>query len=194
MGHLSQGGPIWPDIAEVLFAGATPVRCPGAMEYSAEQGAPDELDFVRQLSEHGRARVGARPSFAELNPDVARAIQDLDRSVRLEMPGVAPALSTGAAFWGMRILHNACRFLVYREIEPQEIIETLSEPLAEPLSASTVYSVDLFLRFLPDVERLARGLGQDDPLVGRLRAIAGQWPLSSVGMSGVAVDASRVQA
>jgi hypothetical protein len=150
-------------------------------------------DFVRRLAEQGCVRVSPHSIIVELDQNTEQAIRDLDRATRAEMPGTAPTLDPPAAFWGLGLLENACRFLAFREIEAKEISETLSKPISQPMSPSVVYSVDLFLRFLPDVLRLARGLGQDDPLVDRLLAIARQWPLSSVGISGVAVDDPHVQ-
>ena len=45
--------------------------------------------------------------------------------------------------------------------------------------------MDLSLRFLPDVMRMARAANAQDPLVEYLLAWAADWPLSSVGITGV---------
>jgi len=51
-----------------------------------------------------------------------------------------------------------------------------------PPDPVTCYSVDLLLRYLPDVAAMAHGIAEDDPLVESLRELGRQWPLSSVGM------------
>jgi hypothetical protein len=75
--------------------------------------------------------------------------------------------------------------LVFRNRGPEEVQAALAMPGPEPRSPAVVYSVDLALRFLPDVVRLARAAAPDDPLVLRLLLLGRDWPLSSVGVAGV---------
>ena len=48
------------------------------------------------------------------------------------------------------------------------------------------YSADLFFRYFPGLVTLARRLAPADPLVDKIQAVISDWPLSSVGMEGVA--------
>jgi hypothetical protein len=53
------------------------------------------------------------------------------------------------------------------------------------VSPGTHYSVDLVMRYLPDLMNFAAGAAERDPLVEHLRRWAQQWPLSSVGIRGL---------
>ena len=58
--------------------------------------------------------------------------------------------------------------------------------------SSTHYSVDLALRYLPDLLRMTTDVSPNDPLNVHLRRWAEHWPLSSVGIEGVEVGAVEV--
>jgi hypothetical protein len=96
--------------------------------------------------------------------------------------------------WGLRILIDSCRFLVYRDIEAETIAESLGRPCPAAPAPDVCYSADLFLRYLPDLVRLARAAGEADTLVDHLLRLAREWPLSSVGIAGVEANADHVEA
>ena len=58
----------------------------------------------------------------------------------------------------------------------------LSQPCPGPIDPATIYSVDLTLRWLPDLLTLARAAATRDVLVDELLRLAREWPLSSVGI------------
>jgi len=118
--------------------------------------------------------------------EVAGLIRDFDSSSRMNLPGVLPALDLPAAYWAACLLMAGCRFLIARDEAPESMGPVLSMPCPSPLNESTVYSADLFLRFLPDLHRMAKRLAADDPLVGLLERVGKEWPLSSVGMDNTA--------
>lgn len=108
---------------------------------------------------------------------------DYDSAVRHDFPGDAPALDIACAFWAARQFYLACKFAVYRDLPAEAMAQAFDEacPIASP--AVRHYSVDLVFRFLPDLYRLARTASSEDPLCLQLLRWAGDWPLSSVGMS-----------
>jgi hypothetical protein len=146
------------------------------------------LTFLHDLIERGHVRVPLAAEAADSADDVVAAIRSLDADARTNLAGEAPPLSPAAAMWALGIIESACRFLVYREFDADDIAADLSKPCPDSASPSVHYSVDLFFRYLPDVIRLARGAGQSDPLIDQLIAIARQWPLSSIGVSGVEIE------
>jgi hypothetical protein len=83
------------------------------------------------------------------------------------------------------MLYRACQFAVDRDVAAEVVIRVLGEPCPEPMCPSAVYSVDLVFRFLPDVRRHLNAMPEDDPVVTAVMRWAAEWPLSSVGMSGV---------
>ncbi|MDB5357370.1 MAG: hypothetical protein JWN24_3823 [Phycisphaerales bacterium] len=137
------------------------------------------LQFVRSLLEEGRVRVGPSP---EPPGGIDAAVLELDRASRPQMAFEPPGLVFPAAQWGLVMLYRGCQALVYRDIEPGAVRECLSAPCPAAGSPGVCYSVDLALRFLPDLINLARGIAQEDPLVEGLMALAKSWPLSSVGV------------
>jgi hypothetical protein len=137
------------------------------------------LEFVRSLLEEGRVRVGPSP---ELPGGIDAAVLELDRASRPHMAFAPPTLLSSAARWALVMLYRGSQALVYREIEPAAVHACLSEPCPMATSADVCYSVDLALRFLPDLINLARGIARQDPLTEGLMVLAKSWPLSSVGV------------
>lgn len=126
--------------------------------------------------------------------DVEHVIRELDARVRADLAHDAPPLSIPVATWALRLIEQAARCFTYRDIEPEEIATALSVPPPDAPTASRFYSADLFLRYLPDIARLARSAGPDDPLVRQLDMIGCGWPLSSVGMADVTCELGAVEA
>jgi hypothetical protein len=149
------------------------------------------LSFLHDLVTYGRVVVSPTPESTSVpSPELENAIRELDQVARLELGHTPPALHLPTALWALGIIENACRFLVYRQYEPQVISEVLHAPAPDVPGASGIYSADLLLRHLPEIERMARGIGESDPLVEVLRRLGQRWPLSSVGMPDVACEAA----
>lgn len=146
-------------------------------------GRVSALSFVSSLLERGVARVAA-PTEAP-PADWRAAVAELDQVARPELAFDPPPLVEPAAEWGLSVLYRSCQFLTYREVDAETVCRTLSDPCPRPPGPAVCYSVDLALRFLPDVLSLARGIAADDPLVSSLMRLAWAWPLSSVGVKGV---------
>lgn len=140
--------------------------------------------FLRSLIESGHVSVHAFSMDAAERPtdDGTACLLELDRRERLEFPGEAPALSLPAAQWGAAILYRACQLLVCRDVPAAETTNALAAACPQERSPEVHYSVDLVLRYLPDLLGAARRLAAGDPLVEALRRIARAWPLSSVGI------------
>jgi len=142
------------------------------------------VDFVNQLHETGHLTV---PLDSAPLDDLTPAVHALDSAARLELAFNAPQLDLDAASWALTQLYRACQFLSYRHIEAAAIDSVLALPCPKGTSPEVCYSVDLAFRFLPDLIALAAGIAQEDPLVVNLQRIAGDWPLSSVGVEAVDV-------
>ena len=143
--------------------------------------------FLIALQETGHVRVAVPGEPADMDErEIAEILADLDRQARLESAFEAPRLSRPAATWAAGLLYRGCQFLVFREAAPDIIHRVLSVPCPEPVTPEVVYSVDLTLRYLPDLMTLARAAAaENDPLVAELLVMARTWPLSSVGMRDV---------
>lgn len=158
--------------------------------------------FLRSLWNEGRVRVPAvtaSPADGPLMSDeerqaLSRVLQECAAVDRRECPGQPPALHLESAIWASEMLFRACSAVVHRSLSSETLAELFS-PASVPNesipSPQAAYSVDLAFRFLFDVARIARAASAADPLLPYLKAWGEAWPLSSVGMPGLAaVDVS----
>jgi hypothetical protein len=141
--------------------------------------------------------AAAVPPRAPIDDREWRAASDVietcDFVARTELAYHAPRLVPEVARWAAERLYGACQFLVYREVEADEVREGCAVPCLATgaISPDVCYSADLVLRYLPDVFALAQGIAREDPLIDGLRNLAREWPLSSVGIPEVGeVDVS----
>lgn len=146
--------------------------------------------FLRDILESSHVAVATDD---ELTRDDLRAADEVlgeaDRLWRLEAPGTPPALALPAARWAAIVLFRACQAIVDRDLGMDRFAaDTRARPfdVANPAVHS---SVDLTFRFLPEVIAVARRIAEADPLVDALRQLAAEWPLSSVGIDGIAATA-----
>ncbi|MCA9142072.1 MAG: hypothetical protein KDB05_04770 [Planctomycetales bacterium] len=138
--------------------------------------------FLNDLFEHGRvATVSAAVSTAD-QQEAVRLLRECERCDRANWPDGPPTYSEQIGLWSANLLYRACHFVVDRDANPESLSRVLMAEPPEPFSATTHYSADLTLRFLPDVLKLARSAAGDDPLVAMLLTLGEQWPLASVGM------------
>ena len=142
--------------------------------------------FIRTLAAEGRAVVfGPLPAASNDDPDALAALRELEARARLELSGEPPPFSGPAALWAACVFYQACRCSVCRELGPDEVRAALDLPCPVPRGPESDWSADLMFRHLPFVFRLARHLSNADPFLDELRRLASDWPLSTVGFSGL---------
>lgn len=137
------------------------------------------------LAQDGRAAVRAQPTDLD-DADALPVLANLDAAAREALALALPRFSSGPALWGARLFHQLCRFVVCRDLGIEGIDAVCAVPCPGARGPDTDWSVDLTLRHLPRLFALARHLSNGDPLVSRIRRIAADWPLSSVGVPGLA--------
>jgi hypothetical protein len=115
-------------------------------------------------------------------PGARRIWHTLEEAGRAELPGEAPAADESAGLWGAQRLFFACQAVVCRELEADEVRPRILESCPFPRNPSVDYSVDVCLRHLPDVARLARQLAASDPVNDMILTLASTWPLSAAGI------------
>src|SRR5262245_35056603 len=149
-------------------------------------------DFLTRLFEYGSVQVPRPEKIATREWETAREVLiEFERQYRLSLAGTPPAYDAEVGCRAAEALYRVCQCVVYRELNPQEVLPAAMLPPAGAAAAATHYSADLAFRFLPDVWRLARDASERDPLVACLSQLAARWPLSSVGIPGltaVAID------
>jgi len=118
----------------------------------------------------------------QLDTELTEALNACFAADLLEAPAGAPSPDLTVALQGARVIWVAGRALVIREL-PESFLQEMTG-LPAPGDPAVIYSMDLFLRFLPSIYRLAARIAPEDPLVKQTEIILPAWPLSAVG-SGV---------
>lgn len=150
--------------------------------------------FAIDLLSTGRVRL---KSDAEPTPEESAAaivaLGRLESEYRAELPGSPPDMNSAAAEWALASVYRLCQFHVYRQLGPDDMASRFHDAAPGSNMAAVHYSVDVVLRFLPDIERLIRSSSPEDPLLEIVGRLASDWPLSSVGMADVEVDEARLE-
>lgn len=151
-------------------------------------------DRVRRLIEHlfvdGAVRVEGDELTREDEVDAAADwAEEAERTIREHWPLAPPEVDRPALKWAIRQFHGAAQLAVFRQLGPEEVAKRLGDDfVGEGDAAAAAYSVDIVLRFLPDLVRIVKGMNPDDPLLAQLRKWGERWPLSSVGIPGLTVS------
>lgn len=141
--------------------------------------------FLTTLFENGCVQV---PPAATINPeefsDAQQILVQFESEYRISLAAEPPAFDLKIGCEAALSLYRVCQCLVYRDLDPREVLPDPTSDDGTLTSAAGHYSADLTLRFLPDAWRLARDASENDPLVSFLLTTATRWPLSSVGIPG----------
>lgn len=141
------------------------------------------LAFVTGLLERGEATLADPPSperaRAPLAPEVAALVAGAFDRHALDVAGPRIAFDLGFARRAAEIVELACWLLV-RPAAPRNVLGVAGDALGTPRTASEHLSADLFLRYLPTIQRRARSLDANDPLGHEVALILRRFPLSGV--------------
>jgi hypothetical protein len=129
--------------------------------------------------------VVSREDLPGSNEEALPALIELELHARQELAGDAPAFCPRTATWAARILYEACRATVCRDLAAAAVKAALALPCPAARTPESDWSADLVFRHLPELLRFACQLSRADPLGEDLRALAAAWPLSSVGVPGL---------
>src|SRR5262245_4175102 len=124
--------------------------------------------FLDALFDRGHVQV-PQPDQLERLEDLRAAAEVLagfEKQWRLEFPGEPPEFDEPAAMWAATVMYRAAQCAVFRNVAEETMRQGLSVACPPGGSiASQHYSVDLALRFLPDLTNLARRTSSEDPLL-----------------------------
>lgn len=142
--------------------------------------------FLIQLFADGEV---ALPSPGQLSAqelaDGDAVLREHEAIWRLDQPAPMPDFDITAGRWGAVRIFRACQFVLYRDVDAGAIEEELAPAYPGEITPEVSYSVDLTFRYLPQLVHFARTASAHDPLVDQLQQWGREWPLSSVGMSGL---------
>jgi hypothetical protein len=121
----------------------------------------------------------------EIDQDADEALIAAEKIAAANLAGPSPGFDLACARWAARTFYGACHFLVCRDVNAETIEAFFKQPCPQPHSPQTDYSVDLVFRYIPDLVGMIRAVASGDPLLQELLKLGKEWPLSSVGVSGI---------
>lgn len=168
--------------------------------------------MIERLNELWRTgRLVAEHPVASLEPErnaLVDWIRKAEAEYRPQLPIAPPPLDVASAIWSVQQFYRASQLMVHRELGEEFIqsgLETepfeertpschsATDAIATDAIASIHYSVDLLLRFLPDLQRLAKAASSSDPLLAQMDAWAARWPLSAARMQNQTVCQEKLE-
>ena len=152
-------------------------------------------NFIAGLFDSGAVEVPPITPWDEAELQAARdALQAGEQVYRDSLAEGIPALEIEAAMWSAQQLYRAAQRLVFRDNAAAVPEQGPSERSPTDNSPAVQYSVDVMMRFLPDLIRHASAVPREDPLMVTMYGWAADWPLSSVGVPlDRPVDAAAVE-
>jgi len=134
--------------------------------------------IILQLHQTGALLVPRSLQPGELE----RAMAEIASERELEAPGPSslhPRADITTACWAAVLLVQGARFLLFREIEADEVRRVMRQPAPLPPDAERAWSADLAFCFLPDLLRRARAVSEDDELTVQLASLQAAWSLDN---------------
>lgn len=107
-------------------------------------------------------------------------LQEIYQQESLDYPHQAPPFDAKAALWAAALLYHAAQAILNRKATLEELAP-LFDAYSGEKTAGAVLSVDLCLRFLPDLLDKLKVVNPDDGLILLLELQLEQWPYSGVG-------------
>lgn len=126
-------------------------------------------EFLRLLRKQGELHLFAAEGLLP-QADKRETLHFLELEFEKEYPkSIFKTLyfDAEAAWWATELFTLSSGYLVQRELNSNEAIGSLPEPL-KPNSESAILSADLILCFFPDLFRELRRLNPEDELIGAL--------------------------
>ena len=140
------------------------------------------VNFIRAIQSTGDIIVdNGRIDFSEEDENVQKELALLYRLSLEHCPNNVPSFSLNGAFWGAKTLYQLTQFLLIRDANEQEVEQGLTLWNGE-ITDDVIFSVDLLLRYLPQIHYLAKDLSPDDILVKKIEQFSHQFPMSSIGI------------
>lgn len=140
-------------------------------------------NFITSLFDSGAVEVPPIAPWDEAELQAARdALVGGERIYRDSLAEGTPALEIEAALWGAQQFYRAAQRLTFRNNAAAAPQQGPAERPPTDNGPAVQYSVDVMMRFLPDLIRHASAVPREDPLMATLYGWAADWPLSSVGV------------
>lgn len=139
------------------------------------------LDSIAHLRAHGHLIISddlLKTTKAEDEDIVLYLEQDFEKEC-LSFPFKAPKFNPKAALWASKIVYYATLLLLHRK-DTKKDLDIMFADYKGVVDLSAILSVDLTLRFLPQVLLELEAIDPQDPLVPILKQILNTWQFSAI--------------
>lgn len=129
--------------------------------------------------------------FSEEEIDAVGAwLQEEYTQETMDYPKEAPPFHLESAIWAAQVVYLSAQLILYRQHKESELEELF--PKDEwALDASTSLSVDLCLRFVPEMMIELQAIDPEDRLLEKLEQIMKKWAYSAIGR-GLSVEKEAI--
>ena len=97
-----------------------------------------------------------------------------------DFPFQASTFDANAALWAARTIYYASQLILFRESQPDEL-ESILPSYEGTIDPSAILSVDLSLRFVPNIMKHLKLIDPEDSLIKILEKHLATWHYSAVG-------------
>lgn len=138
--------------------------------------------FLSDLFLRGEVLVAHRlePFMIEEETEALHLLETIHQEEQLNTPKAPIPFDPAAALWSAKFLYRAVQVTLLRSLDESTIKKEL-RLYPGIISAASICSVDLCLRYMDDLFKLTKGLAPGDILLEYFRKLAFQWPYSAIG-------------
>lgn len=158
-----------------------------------QQNYSNFLDVINHLRTEEEILIHSS-SFKEseeADRDITLYLEQAYNNEVLNYPDDPPAYHEAAALWGAKTVYIASNLLLNRNDLPENL-PTLIRPFEGENTEGAILSIDLCLRFLPEIVSQAKKIDPEDPMIEILESQLKTWHYSAIGyfddLTGISFD------
>ncbi|MBX2877468.1 MAG: hypothetical protein KTR30_35440 [Saprospiraceae bacterium] len=138
--------------------------------------------FLSGLFSEGEVIVAYRlESFSEVEEiEAQHLLEEIHTEEQLNTPHAPIPFDATAAIWSAKFLYRAVQAALLRALDEDTIKKEL-KLYPGTITAASICSADLCLRYMGDLSKLTKGLAPGDILLAYFNKLAFQWPYSAIG-------------
>ena len=138
--------------------------------------------FLSDLFLHGEVVVThtLEPFTIEEETEALHLLESIHKEEQLNTPKTPIPFDPAAALWSAKFLYRAIQVTLLRSLDESTIKKEL-RLYPGIISAASIFSADLCLRYMDDLFKLSKGLAPGDILLEYFKKLAFQWPYSAIG-------------
>jgi len=139
------------------------------------------LAMIKHLRQHEEVMLYAHIlSFDDAeSEEVVSFLEQQYKAEVLSYPYTEPAFDNVSALWAAKTVYVAAQLMLYREHKPDDL-QSLLHVFEGEITAGAILSVDLCLRFLPDIIFNLKAIDSQDALIELLEGILTKWHYSGI--------------